>query len=91
MFGRLTEVATLQSLIERLQKESNKGKALGGFGVTQSAMQQAGARIGGVDQRLNLLNQKQLNTQKQIYAFMQRAVDRFQRGEQSQQSGPYPE
>ena len=87
MFGRLTEVATLQSQIERLQKDSSKGKALGGFGVTQSTMQQAGARIGGVDQRLNLLNQKQVSIQQRIYEFMQRAVSNFQSGRQS--ADPY--
>jgi hypothetical protein len=81
MFGRLTEVATLQSLIERLQKGlagGTGGTALGGFGVTQSGMQQAGAKMGGVDHRLNLLNQKQVDVQEKMYAFMQRAVDNFQ-------------
>lgn len=81
MFGRLTEVATLQALIERLQKGlagGTGGTALGGFGVTQSGMQQAGAKMGGVDHRLNLLNQKQVDVQEKMYAFMQRAVDNFQ-------------
>ena len=74
-------MASLQSLIERLQKGlagGTGGTALGGFGVTQSGMQQAGAKMGGVDHRLNLLNQKQVDVQEKMYAFMQRAGDNFQ-------------
>jgi len=80
MFQKLTAAAKSQSVIAGLgTAATEKTKSpLGGFGVTQSGMQQAGARMGGVDHRLNLLNQKQVDIQQRIYDFMQRAVDNFQ-------------
>ena len=80
MFQKLTAAAKSQSVIAGLgNAATEKTKSpLGGFGVTQSGMQRAGARMGGVDHRLNLLNQKQVDIQQRIYEFMQRAVDNFQ-------------
>ena len=86
MFKKLTAASAMEKNIRGLEKADTPSGLL--QGITQSTMQQAGARMAGADQRLTTLNQKQLNTQKQIYAFMQRAVDRFHSG---QQSGPYPE
>ena len=41
-------------------------KPLGGIRIQQSAMQQAGARIAGVDKRLAQLSAKQLTVQQEI-------------------------
>ena len=59
----MSQAAQLSSPINQLEKIK---KPLGGIRIQQSSMQQAGARIAGVDKRLAVLSQKQLGVQTEI-------------------------
>ena len=59
----MADAAGLDSQIKALQ---NAAKPLGGIRIQQSQMQQAGARIAGVDKRMALLAKAQLDVQKDI-------------------------
>ena len=62
-FDAMADAAGLDSQIKALQ---NAAKPLGGIRIQQSQMQQAGARIAGVDKRMALLAKAQLDVQKDI-------------------------
>jgi len=62
-YNIMAEAAQLSSQISGLEQTK---KPLGGIRIQQSAMQQAGARIAGVDKRLAQLSAKQLTVQQEI-------------------------
>ena len=62
-YETMAQAAQLTPAISNLEQTK---KPLGGIRIQQSAMQQAGARIAGVDKRLAQLSAKQLTVQQEI-------------------------
>ena len=62
-YEKMQEAAILSGQIQNLK---GQGDPLGGLRVQQSSMQQAGARIAGVDKRIAQLAAGQLSVQKEI-------------------------
>ncbi len=48
------------------KEEGKKDTSLGSLRIQGTSMQQAGARIAGVDKRIAMINQKQLGVQQEI-------------------------